>query len=242
MSNQRIIIIGAGLGGLVCAAILSKEGLDVTLVEKNPRVGGCLQSYKRNDSIFDTGMHIFGGMHEGGNIRRIFDYLDITKNLNIQNLDVSEDIEVFIDQDQSFHKLALNRDAFIDSFSREFPEEKANLESYLKEVDEIMNQMDLFHLRHDKGLNIAENKNFLLPANRFIPKYIHNPKLRGLLAALNVLYAGEADITPTFLHSSITSIFFNGACRIAGGYETLAKALLSVIINNGGKVLVGIFS
>lgn len=43
MSKQKVIIIGAGLGGLVCAAILAKEGLDVTVVEKNPRVGGCLQ-------------------------------------------------------------------------------------------------------------------------------------------------------------------------------------------------------
>ena len=71
MSKQKVIIIGAGLGGLVCAALLAKEGLDVTVVEKNQRVGGCLQSYRRDNAIFDTGMHIFGGMHEGGNIRRI---------------------------------------------------------------------------------------------------------------------------------------------------------------------------
>lgn len=238
MSNQRIIIIGAGLGGLVCGAILSKEGMDVTIVDKNPRVGGCLQSYQRNDSVFDTGMHIFGGMHEGGNIRRVFDYLGITKHLNIQNLDASEDIEVFVNHDRSLRTLALNRDAFIDSFAREFPDEKANLAVYLKKVDDVMNQMDLFHLRHDNELDITKNPDFLLPANDFISKYIKNPDLRGLLAALNVLYAGEADVTPTFLHSSITSIFFNGACRIAGGYETLAKALLSVIINNGGKVFV----
>ena len=38
MSKQKVIIIGAGLGGLVCAALLAKEGLDVTVVEKNQRV------------------------------------------------------------------------------------------------------------------------------------------------------------------------------------------------------------
>ena len=94
MSNQNVIIIGAGLGGLVCGAILAKEGHDVTIVEKNPRVGGCLQSYQRNNAIFDTGMHIFGGMNEGGNIRRIFDYIGISQLLNFQNLNSLNNIEM----------------------------------------------------------------------------------------------------------------------------------------------------
>lgn len=238
MSNQRIIIIGAGLGGLVCECILSKEGMDVTIVEKNPRVGGCLQSYRHNNSIFDTGMHIFGGMHEGGNIRRIFDYLGVTDSLNIQNLDHPDDIEIFVNNDEKLYTLALNRESFIDSFAKRFPEEKADLRVYQEKVDDIMNQMDLFHLRPDHGLDLTANTDFLLPANGFISKYIRNNKLRGLLSTLNALYAGEADITPAFLHSSITSIFFNGACRIAGGYETLAQALLSVTTDNGGKILV----
>lgn len=236
MSNQRVIIIGAGLGGLVCGAILSKEGMDVTIVEKNPRIGGCLQSYQRNGSVFDTGMHIFGGMHEGGNIRRIFDYLGITGSLNIQNLGTPEDIEVYVKEEGNLYTLALNRTGFTDSFAKSFPEERANLREYQEKVDKVMNQMDLFHLCPNHGLNLAADPDFLLPANQFISKYIPNPKLRGLLAAINVLYAGEANVTPAFLHSSIASIFFNGACRIAGGYETLAQALMAVITDNGGRV------
>ncbi len=37
-----IVIIGAGLGGLICGAILSKEGYRVAVLEKNRQFGGSL--------------------------------------------------------------------------------------------------------------------------------------------------------------------------------------------------------
>ena len=47
MSKYDIIIIGSGLGGLECGAILSKEGFNVCVVEKNTQFGGCFQTYRR---------------------------------------------------------------------------------------------------------------------------------------------------------------------------------------------------
>lgn len=237
MSNQKVIIIGGGLGGLVCGAILVKEGQDVTIVEKNPRVGGCLQSYRRDNAIFDTGMHIFGGMYEGGNIKKIFDYLDITWMLDIQNLEGSKEIEIFIGKDKTKHAISFNRRQFVESLTGIFPEERNDLQTYLEKVDDVMAQMDLFHLRANTGLNTAGNTDFNIPADKFISKYINDDKLASMLSVLNVLYAGEENITPAFLHSSISSIFFNGACRIAGGYETLANALSSVIKSHGGRII-----
>lgn len=239
MSEQKVIIIGAGLGGLVCGAILAKEGIEVTLVEKNPRVGGCLQSYSRYGSIFDTGMHVFGGMHEGGNIRKIFDYLGVTDSLHIHNLDSQNDVEIFIRQPEKRYNLSFHRDKFIDSLGSVFPLEKSDLETYRNKIDEVISQMSLFDLKPDKYMPLTGNPDFLMPANKFIRKYIRDERLGEVLAAINVLYAGEADITPAFLHSSVARVFFNGACRIAGGYETLANSLASVITDNGGNILVG---
>ena len=35
-----VVVIGAGLGGVVCAALLAKEGLNVLILDKNSRPGG----------------------------------------------------------------------------------------------------------------------------------------------------------------------------------------------------------
>ena len=40
MLNKEVIVIGAGLGGLFSAALLSKEGMKVTVIEKNRKPGG----------------------------------------------------------------------------------------------------------------------------------------------------------------------------------------------------------
>ena len=49
-----ILIIGSGLGGLVCGVILSREGYRVKILEKNKQVGGSLQTYVRDKIIFDS--------------------------------------------------------------------------------------------------------------------------------------------------------------------------------------------
>ena len=63
--NKTAVIVGGGLGGLFTAAILSKEGVKVTVLEKNLNLGGGLQSFKRFGEVYDAGMHILSGMHEG---------------------------------------------------------------------------------------------------------------------------------------------------------------------------------
>ena len=52
----KVLIIGGGLGGLFCGAILAKEGLKVTVLEKNTAIGGGLQSFTRFGEVFDTGI------------------------------------------------------------------------------------------------------------------------------------------------------------------------------------------
>ena len=52
-----VVVIGSGLGGLVCARQLAKEGRSVLVLERQAQPGGCLQSYRRGNFEFDTGLH-----------------------------------------------------------------------------------------------------------------------------------------------------------------------------------------
>ena len=54
---MKIIIIGAGIGGLFTGAFLAKEGYEVTVLEKNAIIGGGLQCFTRKGEMFETGMH-----------------------------------------------------------------------------------------------------------------------------------------------------------------------------------------
>ena len=52
---KKVVVIGAGFGGLSTACNLSKYGFDVTVIEKNPQVGGRASIYKESGFLFDKG-------------------------------------------------------------------------------------------------------------------------------------------------------------------------------------------
>ncbi len=54
-SRQRVVVVGAGVGGLACAAELGAEGYEVTLLEKEPQVGGKLSEISIGDSRVASG-------------------------------------------------------------------------------------------------------------------------------------------------------------------------------------------
>jgi phytoene desaturase len=51
----RVVVIGAGLGGLAAAARLATLGHQVTVCEQAPDIGGKLGTYSRDGFTFDTG-------------------------------------------------------------------------------------------------------------------------------------------------------------------------------------------
>ncbi|UNL83612.1 phytoene desaturase family protein [Priestia koreensis] len=56
--SKKVIVIGAGLGGLSTAVRLAVDGFDVTVLEKGERIGGKLNIRKGNGFTFDTGPSI----------------------------------------------------------------------------------------------------------------------------------------------------------------------------------------
>jgi len=54
-NNKKVIIIGAGISGLTTAYLLHKEGYNVTVLEKNNRVGGSIETEAEGGFLFDRG-------------------------------------------------------------------------------------------------------------------------------------------------------------------------------------------
>jgi len=54
-STDRVVVVGAGLGGLSCALRLVAAGREVTVVEREPRPGGRAGLLEIGGYAFDTG-------------------------------------------------------------------------------------------------------------------------------------------------------------------------------------------
>ena len=58
-SNAKVVIVGAGPGGLASALLLARAGVDVTILEKQPRVGGRTATISADGFHFDLGPTFF---------------------------------------------------------------------------------------------------------------------------------------------------------------------------------------
>ena len=130
-----IIIVGSGLGGLVCGYILSKKGFKVAIVEKNAQIGGCLQSFRRKGVNFDTGMHYIGSMDEGQILYRFWKYLGLTETIPLQRLNNAGFDIISLNGTQ--YNIASGYDNFIQSLSQKFPNNEDDIKNYVKRVQDI---------------------------------------------------------------------------------------------------------
>lgn len=237
--DKSAVIIGGGLGGLFTGAILSKEGVKVTVVEKNTIIGGGLQSFTRFGETFDTGMHVIGGMQPGGNIRRICEYLGIMDKVHIKDVDPDRIDTLYFAEDKVTYRISQGRDNFVEALSEHFPSQKANLYAYVDALFQIVDELDLFYLRPSAGFIPIHSEDFLMSANGFISKYISDERLQHILAYMNPLYGGRKNFTPAFIHSLISVLYIEGPSRFAGGSVLFANALRDCITENGGTVITG---
>lgn len=61
-ANPEIIVIGSGIGGLSCAALLARYGIDVVVCESHAIAGGAAHAFERQGFKFDSGPSLYSGM------------------------------------------------------------------------------------------------------------------------------------------------------------------------------------
>lgn len=75
--SPKVIVIGAGIGGLTTASLLAHEGYEVKIYDQAIVPGGCASTFKRQGFIFDVGATQVAGLEQGGIHHRIFSQLKI---------------------------------------------------------------------------------------------------------------------------------------------------------------------
>jgi all-trans-retinol 13,14-reductase len=235
--KQSVIIIGGGIGGLFCGAILSKENYDVRIFEQHYKIGGGLHHFKREGVEFETGMHVVGTFQEGGVMNKICTYLGIMDKLSIRPAD-DDCFERFqIASDGKTYKYAKSAARFVDTLAEEFPEEKENIRRYVRSMYDIVREAKHYNLEYG-DFSIQHSEKFMQSVGDFIDSFTGNKRLRYVLAMVNPLYGGDQYRTPAYIHAIISTLYIESAARFVGGSQQLADALMEVIEQSGGKIFI----
>src|SRR5574344_44536 len=97
--NEKVLVVGAGLGGLTAALRLAKKGFNVEIIEKNSQAGGRLNQIKKDGFTFDTGPSFFSMSYE---FREFAQECNIELPFNFVELDPLYSVN-FSDNPKTFH-------------------------------------------------------------------------------------------------------------------------------------------
>ena len=219
-----VIIIGSGFGGLACAHILSKAGRNVLVLERQAQPGGCIQSYPRQEMMFDTGLHYVGGLAEGQPINKLFSELGLMR-LPWHRLDPEGFDRVTICGET--YSLAEGYDAFVDTLSTAFPEEREGL---LRYVEMLKQTQDL------------SNGNVIEPlqgagAYDWLTATIHNPRLVNVLSGNAIKMELRRNSLPLFTFAHGQNSYIQSSWRLKGDGNMIVHALTDDITSHGGTII-----
>ena len=245
MNKYDVIIIGSGLGGLLCGYILSKEGFGVCILEKNNQSGGNLQTFSRNGHKFETGVHYIGALGPNQALSRYWRYFGLMNGLQFQQLD-TEGFDRIAFGDEEF-PMAQGYENFTSRLLQYFPGESQALDEYIRTIHEVVSAFPLYNLELPK--DHREHHYTTRSAHEFLenlsrpekPKSkIENRKskvsLSSVLAGNNYLYGGSR-LSPLHVASLISHSFISGAFRIIGGSDLVSRSLVNSITAMGGTVI-----
>ena len=232
--NQKVVIIGSGIGGLMCGAILAKAGYSVTILEMNKQIGGTLQTYVRERHIFDSGVHYVGGLDKGQTLYKIFDYLGIMQDLKIVKMDVSAFDKICFHSDNKEYNFGQGYDQFKKNLIESFPSEEKAIIEYCNTIQKICASVPLYNLKLTENFRISSY--YELDTKHFIASLTSNTRLQNVLAGNNPLYAGVGDKTPLYVHALVINSYIESAWRFVNGGSQIARSLCKIIRSHGGII------
>jgi phytoene dehydrogenase-like protein len=219
-----VIIIGAGISGLVCGCYLAKAGMKVLIVEQHDKPGGYCSSFKRKGYTFDAAAHSFGSYREEGNFRMIVHDLGIDKIIKINRSDPS-DMIITPDFKITFYNKTKKT---ISDLAKIFPHEKKNI-------------VDFYHYFEKKSAsgqfaNIAlKNKSFA----SFLSSFFTDT---ALISAISFPVFGNGGLPPTLMNALTgTKIFrefmMDGGYYPEGSMQDIPNALSQILNQHSGEII-----
>jgi phytoene dehydrogenase-like protein len=246
-NEYDVAIVGSGIGGLSCGALLAKRGLKVLVLEQHYLAGGYCTSFPRKGhSTFDAGVHEISGLGPKGPVRYLLRELAIENKLEFKRVTseyVFSGIRFQVPHDWK---------DFVNLLGTYFPAEKMNILAFFDEMkgiyDDIYRDLDVrkgvigppetveemmkYPLTH-RYLFRWLNKSYLEMLN----KYFSDARLKEILCTLTGYLTDDPKALQAFSMAPIFGYYFDGGYYPKGSSQALADALVSVIRNNGGTVL-----
>lgn len=241
------VVVGGGIAGLTATAYIAKSGKSVALFERQPKVGGLVQTFQRNGVYFDSGLR---SIENSGIVFPMLRQLGI--DIDFQKVIISVGIEDKVIKVIDKSSIAVYEE-FLKSF---YPENTSDISIIIKEIKKIMGYMDvLYGIDNPALIDFAKNKKYLfgelfpwlfrfLFTMRRINK-LYEPvedylaRLTNNQALIDIIAQHFFRNTPTSFALSYFSLYLDYHYP-KGGTATIIEGVKEFVTQNGGVINTGV--
>jgi diapolycopene oxygenase len=239
---KRVVVIGAGLGGMSAAILLARHGFQVTILEKNAHVGGKLNVLQTKGFSFDLGPSIFTlpqvfrAIFEGDG-KRLEDYITLQR-VDPQWRNFFEDgvvLDLWQDPEKMRAELARFGARDFNEYQQFLAYSRRQYEiverGYLRRGFDSFSQFVRFY-----GWKDARGLDYLRSMSGSIYRRLSNPYLRDIFEYF-IKYVGSSALdSPAFMNLMPNIQMEFGLWYIAGGLYQLARAFRRRLDESGVTV------
>eukprot|EP00927_Polykrikos_kofoidii_P043216 TRINITY_DN37276_c0_g1_i1.p1 TRINITY_DN37276_c0_g1~~TRINITY_DN37276_c0_g1_i1.p1 ORF type:complete len:646 (-),score=89.29 TRINITY_DN37276_c0_g1_i1:138-2006(-) len=246
-----VVIVGSGIGGLTCAALLSRAGWRCLVLEQHYIAGGCTHMFEDKGYEFDTGLHYVG------NISRRQKYLDLAciEPISWAQMGSREDgyvydeIVVGPNNRSTSVKFPAGRDALVAALEAAFPGQRSSIERWFDVLLKVSKSDTFLELKIVWPKFIAKLLNRLLSGSFF--RYVRrgvkdalvecvpeDSRLRSVLLGQFGNYCSKPGDASLYTHATVAMHYLAGGWYPKGGSVEIARKMIPTIERTGGRVLV----
>jgi len=248
-----VAVVGAGIGGLVAAALLADAGLKVAVFEAHVVPGGYCHTFLRKARHlgqaclyrFDAGPHDFSGLYPGGPLASTLQRLGVADSLDWRRIEHSYHLS-----DRAIDVPHDWRD-YVALLGRLFPGEAAGFQTLFADIRAIFDGMYATGRDHGGIPGLPRDVDALLafprqhplavrwmdrPFDQLVARHIGDPEARGVIRALTGYISDGREKLTCAQMVPLFGYYFHGGYYPAGGSGRLADALVEAIEARGGEV------
>ena len=246
LTDQHVVVVGAGMGGLVSALLLAHSGVRVTLVEAAAAPGGKMRQITVGGVPVDSGPTVF-------TMRWVFEQICSQVGCNLSDLVKLEPLDIlcrhaWADTGQRldlFTDMARSADA-IAQFSS--PQEAQRFVAFCKKAKAIYNHLEGPYIRSSrpsltsmgadlgvKGLAALASLGPFASLWQSLGHYFHDPRLRQLFGRY-ATYCGASPWAAPATLMLVAHVELDGVWSVEGGMHALAKAIAAQAERQGASL------
>ena len=243
--DHRVVVVGAGVAGLVSAFALAARGLDVTVVERAAAPGGKMRQVAIGDAKIDSGPTVF-------TMRWVFDELFAQAGLNFSDavalkpLDVlarhawdgSGIFDLFADEQRTVDAVGDFAGAAEAQRYRKFCVDSRNIYAILEGPFLRNPQPSMASLLGASGIVKLTQIRPFSTLWKALGDYFHDSRLRQLFGRY-ATYCGSSPFDAPATLMLVAHVEREGVWSIKGGMHALAKALADAATAHGATIRYG---